>query len=76
MSLLAQRLKQNLVDKNKVKSVDTLVYPTPFDRIAQIRDIDRAFCRRHVEQNFTVRRMAKEYIQVYETILENKKKQG
>ncbi len=45
------------------------------DRIAQIRDIDRASCRRHVERNFTVERMAKEYIQVYETILAKKRQQ-
>ena len=40
------------------------------DRVGQISEIDRAFCRHYVEQNFTVKRMAKEYIQVYETILE------
>ncbi len=43
------------------------------DRVAQIRDIERASCRRHVERNFTVERMAKEYIRVYETILKKKK---
>jgi len=45
------------------------------DRIPQIRDIDRTSCRRHVERNFTVERMAKEYIQVYKTILEKKKRE-
>jgi hypothetical protein len=45
------------------------------DRVAQIRNIDRAFCRRHVELNFTVERMAKEYIQVYKTFLEKKKRE-
>jgi glycosyltransferase involved in cell wall biosynthesis len=43
------------------------------DRVLQIKDIDRAYCRRHVERNFTVERMTKEYIQVYENILEKKK---
>lgn len=42
------------------------------DRVAHIKDIDRAFCRSHIERNFTVERMAKEYIKVYETILEKK----
>jgi glycosyltransferase involved in cell wall biosynthesis len=40
---------------------------------AHTKDIDRACCRRHVEQYFTVERMVEEYIQVYETILEKKK---
>ena len=43
------------------------------DKVAQVRDIDRSSCRRHVERNFTVERMAKEYIQVYETIYKKKK---
>jgi glycosyltransferase involved in cell wall biosynthesis len=45
------------------------------DRVAQIRDIDRAFCRRHIERNFTVERMAKEYIKVYKKILEKNKRE-
>ena len=40
--------------------------------VAQIKDIDRASCRRRVEQHFTVDRMVEEYIQVYETILEKR----
>ena len=39
------------------------------DAVARIKEIDRATCRRHVEQYFTVDRMIEEYIQVYETIL-------
>jgi len=39
------------------------------DAVAQIKNIDRACCRRRVEQYFTVDRMVEEYIQVYETIL-------
>jgi glycosyltransferase involved in cell wall biosynthesis len=43
------------------------------EAVAHIKDIDRACCRRRVEQYFTVDRMVEEYIQVYETILKNKK---
>ena len=48
-----------------VKTLDEAV-----DAVAHIKDINRADCRRHVEQHFTVNRMVEEYIQVYETILE------
>jgi glycosyltransferase involved in cell wall biosynthesis len=41
-------------------------------QVAKIGDINRAYCRDYIENNFTVDRMAKEYIQVYEKILENK----
>ncbi len=41
--------------------------------VAKIKDIDRASCRHHVEQNFTIDRMVEQYIQVYETILGNTK---
>ncbi|MBI4764850.1 MAG: glycosyltransferase family 4 protein [Deltaproteobacteria bacterium] len=40
--------------------------------VARIKDIDRACCRRCVEQHFTVDRMVEEYIQVYKTILEKR----
>ena len=40
------------------------------DAVARIKEIDRAYCRRHVEQYFTIDRMIEEYIQVYETVLE------
>ena len=43
------------------------------DAVAKIKDIDRACCRRHVEQYFTIDRMVEEYIQVYETVLEKAK---
>ena len=39
------------------------------DAVAHIKDIDRACCRSHVEQHFTVNRMVEEYVQVYETVL-------
>jgi glycosyltransferase involved in cell wall biosynthesis len=40
------------------------------DAVARINDIERASCRRRVEQNFTTNHMVEKYIQVYETILE------
>jgi len=40
------------------------------DAVAKIKEIDRTYCRRHVEQYFTIDRMIEEYIQVYETVLE------
>jgi glycosyltransferase involved in cell wall biosynthesis len=45
------------------------------EAVAHIKNIDRADCRRHVEQHFTVDRMVEEYIQVYETILEKAKRE-
>lgn len=44
------------------------------DAIAHVKEIDRAYCRRHVEQHFTVERMVDEYIKVYEMILKDRKK--
>ncbi len=41
------------------------------DAVARIKEIDRAYCRGHVEQHFTVERMTDEYIKVYEMIIEN-----
>ena len=48
-----------------VNTVDEAV-----EAVARIKEIDRAECRRHVERHFTVERMVKEYIQVYEMILQ------
>ena len=42
------------------------------NRVEKIKEIDRMSCRRHVEDQFTVERMAKQYIQVYQSILETK----
>ena len=39
------------------------------EAVARIKEIDRAYCRRHVERHFTVGRMIQEYIKVYEMIL-------
>ena len=47
-----------------VKTVDEAI-----GAVAKIKDIDRACCRRHVEQYFTIDRMLEEYMQVYETVL-------
>jgi glycosyltransferase involved in cell wall biosynthesis/quercetin dioxygenase-like cupin family protein len=51
-----------------VKTLDEAI-----DAAAKIKDIDRACCRRRVEQYFTIDRMLEEYIQVYETVLEKAK---
>ncbi|MCH7774053.1 MAG: glycosyltransferase family 4 protein [Bacteroidetes bacterium] len=39
------------------------------EAVGQIKNIDRKYCRRYIEQHFTVNQMAEKYIQVYETIL-------
>lgn len=41
--------------------------------VTEIKHIKRADCRHHIEQYFTVERMAQEYIQVYQTIIEKAK---
>jgi glycosyltransferase involved in cell wall biosynthesis len=51
-----------------VNNVDEAV-----EAVARIKEIDRANCRRHVEQHFTVGRMINEYIQVYEIILDSER---
>ena len=43
------------------------------EAVAHIQEIDRAACRRHVERHFTVDRMIREYIQVYEMILQDRR---
>jgi glycosyltransferase involved in cell wall biosynthesis len=43
------------------------------ETVARIKEIDRAYCRRHVERHFTVDRMIDEYIQVYEMILDSER---
>jgi glycosyltransferase involved in cell wall biosynthesis len=45
------------------------------EAVAQIKEIDRAGCRRRVERLFTVDFMVDKYIQVYETILEKTKRE-
>lgn len=41
------------------------------EAVARIEEIDRAYCRHHVEKHFTVDRMVHEYIQVYEMTIED-----
>ena len=43
------------------------------ETVVRIKEIDRAYCRRHVERHFTVDRMVNEYIQVYEMILDSER---
>jgi glycosyltransferase involved in cell wall biosynthesis len=43
------------------------------ETVARIKEIERAYCRRHVERHFTVDRMIDEYIQVYEMILDSER---
>jgi glycosyltransferase involved in cell wall biosynthesis len=54
-----------------VGSVDQAV-----ETVARVADIDRAYCRQHVERHFTVDRMVDDYIQVYEQILGKQTRQG
>ena len=42
------------------------------ETVARIKEIDRAYCRRHAERHFSVDRMIDEYIQVYEMILQDR----
>jgi glycosyltransferase involved in cell wall biosynthesis len=42
------------------------------ETVARIKEIDRAYCRHHVERHFTIDRMINEYIQVYEMILQDR----
>jgi glycosyltransferase involved in cell wall biosynthesis len=41
------------------------------EAVTRIDEIDRAYCRRHVEKHFSVERMIREYTHVYETILQD-----
>ncbi len=40
------------------------------EAVSRIKDIDRMSCRQHIEQNFTAKRMVRDYIKVYERISE------
>lgn len=63
-----------LIDHGKngflVDTVDEAV-----DSVAQLHKIDRADCRRRVEEDFTIGRMVDEYSEVYEQILEKTKRE-
>lgn len=41
------------------------------EAVARIKEIDRTYCRRHVERHFTVERMIDDYLDVYEVIFEH-----
>jgi len=43
------------------------------EAVRQIKNIDRKYCRRYIEQHFTVNQMAEKYIQVYQKILNKMK---
>ncbi len=43
-------------------------------RVSDIDKIDRAACRRHVEQNFTARHMAEGYLKAYEKVIQRSKR--
>jgi len=40
------------------------------DAVNHIQEIDRTFCRKTVEDNFTIEQMVNKYIEVYEQVLE------
>ena len=39
------------------------------EAVGKIKNINRKYCRRYIEQHFTVNQMTEKYIQVYETVL-------
>jgi len=43
--------------------------------VERVKGIDRAYCRKTVEDNFTIDRMVEEYIAVYEQLLEKTKRE-
>ena len=43
--------------------------------VERVKEIDRAYCRKTVEDNFTIDRMVEEYIAVYEQLLEKTKRE-
>jgi len=61
MPELIENSKSGFLVDNADEAVET---------VAKIGDIDRSYCRRRVERNFTTDRMVDDYVQVYETILE------
>ena len=45
------------------------------EMVSRVKEIDRAECRRWVQERFTADRMVKDYIRVYERILERNKRE-
>ncbi len=41
--------------------------------VAQIMDLDRHTCRKHVEANFSVERMTEDYLSIFEQLIQSKK---
>ncbi|MEE4262377.1 MAG: glycosyltransferase family 4 protein [Desulfobacteraceae bacterium] len=62
MPELIENGKSGFLVNNVAEAIET---------VGRIKEIDRADCRRQVERHFTVDRMIKEYIKVYEMILED-----
>jgi glycosyltransferase involved in cell wall biosynthesis len=58
-----------LIENNRsgflVENVDEAI-----EMVTHLNKIDRAYCRRHAERHFTADRMIREYIHVYEIILQ------
>jgi glycosyltransferase involved in cell wall biosynthesis len=61
MPEIIQNGKSGFLVNNVEEAVET---------VARIKEIDRAYCRRHVERYFTADRMINEYIQVYQMIID------
>ena len=43
------------------------------EAVVRLKELNRADCRRHIENHFTVDRMVNEYVQVYEMILDTER---
>ncbi|MHC4325859.1 MAG: glycosyltransferase family 4 protein, partial [Planctomycetota bacterium] len=63
-----------LIENGKNGFLVNTVYEA-IDAVAHTGDIERTYCRRHVEQYFTTNHMVDKYLQVYETILEKTTKE-
>ena len=59
----------NPLNKNGKVNIEGLI-----EAIKKIDQIDRSQCRRHVEENFSVKKMADGYEEVYCKIIENWKR--
>ena len=60
-----------IIENNKNGFLVNNVYEA-IEAVARIKEIDRAYCRQHIEQYFTVDRMIKEYIDVYGVMLQER----
>jgi glycosyltransferase involved in cell wall biosynthesis len=64
MPELIENGKSGFLANNVEEAIETVV---------RIKEIDRTYCRSHVERHFTVDRMIDEYLQVYEMILDSER---